>query len=166
MDNPSDEEIKRLLQQYRRVAVVGLSDRPDRPSHGVAAYLQRVGYEITPVNPTITTTLGVPAVPDLQAVPPPVEIVDVFRRPEDVPPVAEGAIRRGGQGALAPGGDRQRGGRRAGPRRGADCGAGPLHAEGAPAPPRRLSRPAGLASDPEAARTTPWRAIVCAPSSV
>jgi predicted CoA-binding protein len=95
VDNPSDEEIKRLLQQYRRVAVVGLSDRPDRPSHGVAAYLQRVGYEITPVNPTITTTLGVPAVPDLQAVPPPVEIVDVFRRPEDVPPVAEGAIRVG-----------------------------------------------------------------------
>jgi predicted CoA-binding protein len=95
VDNPSDEEIKHLLQQYRRVAVVGLSDRPDRPSHGVAAYLQRVGYEIMPVNPTISAALGVPAVPDLQAVPPPVEIVDVFRRPEDVPPVAEGAIRSG-----------------------------------------------------------------------
>jgi predicted CoA-binding protein len=95
VDNPSDEVLKHLLQRYRRVAVVGLSDRPDRPSHGVAAYLQRVGYEITPVNPTIPAALGVPAAPDLQAVPPPVEIVDVFRRSEDVPPVAEGAIRSG-----------------------------------------------------------------------
>lgn len=93
--NPTDDEIKRLLQQYRRIAVVGLSDKPSRPSHGVAAYMQRVGYAITPVNPTISEALGVPAVADLDAVPPPVEIVDVFRRPEDVPPVAEGAVRAG-----------------------------------------------------------------------
>ena len=95
VDNPTDDEIKRLLQQYRRVAVVGLSDKPDRPSYGVAAYLQRVGYDITPVNPTIAGSLGVAAVPSLDAVAPPVEIVDVFRRPEDVPPVAEDAIRAG-----------------------------------------------------------------------
>ena len=94
-ENPPDSEIRRLLQQYRRVAVVGLSDRPDRPSHGVAAYLQRAGYEITPVNPTIAGTLGVAAVPSLDEVSPPLEIVDVFRRPEDVPPVAEGAVRAG-----------------------------------------------------------------------
>jgi predicted CoA-binding protein len=95
VDNPTDDEIKRLLQQFRRVAVVGLSDKPDRPSYGVAAYLQRVGYDITPVNPTIAGSLGVAAVPSLDAVAPPVEIVDVFRRPEDVPPVAEDAIRAG-----------------------------------------------------------------------
>jgi predicted CoA-binding protein len=95
VENPTDDEIKRLLQQYRRIAVVGLSDKPNRPSHGVAAYLQRVGYDVTPVNPTIPEALGVPAVADLDAVPPPVEIVDVFRRSEDVPPVAEGAVRAG-----------------------------------------------------------------------
>jgi predicted CoA-binding protein len=93
--NPPDDELKRLLQQYRRIAVVGLSDKPDRPSYGVARYLQRVGYDVTPVNPTIAASLGVPAVADLDAVPPPVEIVDVFRRPEDVPPVADAAIRAG-----------------------------------------------------------------------
>jgi predicted CoA-binding protein len=93
VDNPTDDEIKRLLEQYRRIAVVGLSDKPDRPSYGVAAYMQRVGYDITPVNPTIAASLGVAAVPNLDAVAPPVEIVDVFRRPEDVPPVAEDAIR-------------------------------------------------------------------------
>jgi uncharacterized protein len=93
--NPTDDEIKDLLRRYRRVAVVGLSDKPDRPSYGVAAYLMKVGYEVTPVNPTIAATLGVPALPSLDDVPPPVEIVDVFRRPEDVPPVAEGAIRAG-----------------------------------------------------------------------
>jgi uncharacterized protein len=93
--NPTDDEIRDLLRRYRRVAVVGLSDKPDRPSYGVAAYLQRVGFEVTPVNPTIAETLGVPALPSLDAVPPPVEIVDVFRRPEDVPPVAEGAVRAG-----------------------------------------------------------------------
>ena len=94
-DNPTDDELRRLLQQYRRVAVVGLSDRPERPSHGVAAYLQRAGYEITPVNPNIPAALGVAAVPSLDEVPPPVEIVDVFRRSEDVPPVAEAAVRAG-----------------------------------------------------------------------
>jgi predicted CoA-binding protein len=95
LKNPSDDEIKQLLQRYRRIAVVGLSDKPNRPSYGVAAYLQRVGYDVTPVNPTIAESLGVPAVADLDSVPPPVEIVDVFRRPEDVPPVADGAIRAG-----------------------------------------------------------------------
>jgi predicted CoA-binding protein len=95
VENPTDDEIKRLLQRYRRIAVVGLSDKPNRPSHGVAAYMQRVGYDVTPVNPTIAAALGVPAVADLDAVPPPVEIVDVFRRPEDVPPVAAAAVRAG-----------------------------------------------------------------------
>jgi uncharacterized protein len=95
MENPSDAEIRDLLIRYRRIAVVGLSDKPDRPSHGVAAYLQRVGYDVTPVNPTIREALGVAAVPSLREAPQPVEIVDVFRRPEDVPPVADDAIAAG-----------------------------------------------------------------------
>ncbi len=93
--NPSDEELKAILQRYRRVAVVGLSDKPSRPSYGVAAYLLRAGYEIVPVNPTIEATLGRRAVDSVREVPPPVEIVDVFRRPEDVPPVVDDAIAAG-----------------------------------------------------------------------
>jgi len=93
--NPSDIEVRDLLQRYRRIAVVGLSDKPDRPSHGVAAYLQRAGYAITPVNPMIDEALGVRAVDSLSEVEQPVEIVDVFRRSEDVPPVVADAIAAG-----------------------------------------------------------------------
>ena len=93
--NPSDTEVRDLLQRYRRIAVVGLSDKPDRPSHGVAAYLQRAGYAITPVNPMIDEALGVRAVDSLSEVEQPIEIVDVFRRSEDVPPVVEAAIAAG-----------------------------------------------------------------------
>jgi predicted CoA-binding protein len=95
MANPSDAEIGDLLRRYRRVAVVGLSNKPDRPSHGVAAYLKRVGYDIVPVNPTIEAALGLPAVPSVRDVTPPAEIVDVFRRPEDVPSVVDDAIAAG-----------------------------------------------------------------------
>ncbi|HEU5317385.1 MAG TPA: CoA-binding protein [Chloroflexota bacterium] len=90
--NPPDAELRDLLRRYRRIAVVGLSDRPDRPSYGVAEYLQHAGYDITPVNPTIEETLGLKAVDSLQEVAPPVEIVDVFRRAADVPPVVDDAI--------------------------------------------------------------------------
>ncbi len=95
MTNPPDDELRGILERYRHIAVVGLSDKPDRPSHGVASYLQGAGYTIVPVNPTIQQALGIPAVTSLEAVPPPVEIVDVFRRPEDVPPVVEDAIAAG-----------------------------------------------------------------------
>ncbi|HEX2032641.1 MAG TPA: CoA-binding protein [Chloroflexota bacterium] len=95
VQNPPDEVIRSILEQYRHVAVVGLSDQPDRPSYGVAAYLQRAGYTITPVNPTIRQTLGVAAVPSLEEAPPPLEIVDVFRRPEHVPGVVDQAIALG-----------------------------------------------------------------------
>ncbi len=95
VDNPPDEVIQQVLRQHRRVAVVGLSDRPDRPSHGVAAYLQRAGYTIIPVNPTIQETLGERAYPSLREAPQPIEIVDVFRRPEHVPPVVDDAIAAG-----------------------------------------------------------------------
>ena len=92
VDNPPDDFIRQALEQHRRVAVVGLSDKPDRPSYGVAAYLRRAGYTIIPVNPNIQQTLGEPASPSLLEAPRPVEIVDVFRRPEDVPPVVDEAI--------------------------------------------------------------------------
>ncbi len=82
----------RILREFRRVAVVGISDRPERDSHRVAAYLQRVGYTIVPVNPNVTTVLGLRCWPSLEAAPGPIEIVDVFRRSELVEPVVDAAI--------------------------------------------------------------------------
>ena len=93
--NPSDAEVKSLLQRYRRIAVVGLSDRPDRPSYGVAEYMRDAGYDITPVNPQIDSWEGLPAADSLGELAPPVEIVDVFRRPEHVPEAVDDAIAAG-----------------------------------------------------------------------
>jgi predicted CoA-binding protein len=87
--------IEALLRQIRTIAVVGLSPNPFRPSHGVAEYMQRHGYRIVPVNPGHTVILGERCYPDLEAVPEPVDLVNVFRRPEQVPPVVEAAIRIG-----------------------------------------------------------------------
>ena len=84
-----------ILETYRTIAVVGLSSKRFRPSHGVAEYLQGAGYRIIPVNPNETTVLGERAYARLEDVPEQVEIVDVFRRSEDVPPVVESAIRIG-----------------------------------------------------------------------
>ena len=81
-----------VLRAYRTVAVVGLSSNEEKPSHGVARYLQEHGYRIIPVNPTESEVLGEKSYPDLRSVPEPVEIVEVFRRPEDVPPIVEEAI--------------------------------------------------------------------------
>jgi len=91
----TDDELRQVLQRYKRIAVVGLSDRPDRPSHGVATYLRNAGYEITPVNPQIEEWRGVKAIDSLREVEPPLEIVDVFRRPEHVPEVVDDAIAAG-----------------------------------------------------------------------
>jgi predicted CoA-binding protein len=93
--NPPDEQIKEILQKYKKVAVVGLSSEPSRPSHGVARYLQRRGFKIIPVNPTETDILGEKAYPDLSSIPEQVEIVDIFRRPEHVPPIVDEAIKIG-----------------------------------------------------------------------
>ena len=82
----------RILRDFRRVAVVGISDRPERDSHRVAAYLQRVGYTIIPVNPNVTQVLGLRCWPSLEAAPSPIEVVDVFRRSELVEPVVDAAI--------------------------------------------------------------------------
>lgn len=87
--------IEKVLRESQTVAVVGLSPRPNRPSHGVAAYLQDNGYRIVPVNPLVEEVLGERSYPDLEAIPFPVELVDVFRRSEEVPAVVEQAIRAG-----------------------------------------------------------------------
>jgi predicted CoA-binding protein len=81
-----------VLRRARTIAVVGLSDNPLRPSHGVAAYLQSQGYRIIPVNPQIQTALGEKAYPSLLDVPEKVDIVDIFRRPEFVEEVVDKAI--------------------------------------------------------------------------
>jgi uncharacterized protein len=75
--------------------VVGLSSNPARPSYGVTEYMQGSGYQIIPVNPNETDVLGEPSYGSLAEVPQKIEIVDIFRRPEEVPPVVEAAIRAG-----------------------------------------------------------------------
>ena len=87
--------IPELLAHARTIAVVGLSGKRYRASHGVAEYLQRAGFRIIPVNPRESEVLGEKAYPDLDAVPEPVDIVDIFRRPEFVPEIVEAAIRKG-----------------------------------------------------------------------
>jgi len=84
-----------ILGAARTIAVVGLSAKRFRPSHGVAEYLQRVGYRIIPVNPNITEVLGEKSYASLDAVPEPVDIVDILRRSEHVPEIVEAAIRKG-----------------------------------------------------------------------
>ncbi|MBL4976660.1 CoA-binding protein [Bacillus halotolerans] len=89
MQNPSKAEIKEILDGSKRIAVVGLSDRPDRTSYMVSKAMQDAGYEIIPVNPTIEETLGVKAVSSLKEIDGPIDIVNVFRRSEQLPDVAK-----------------------------------------------------------------------------
>ncbi len=88
-------EIADLLRASRVIAVVGLSSNPLRPSHGVAGYMQQHGYRIVPVNPQETDVLGEQAYPSLDEVPGKIDIVNIFRRSEFVPPIVEDAIRLG-----------------------------------------------------------------------
>jgi uncharacterized protein len=88
---PDDDALRQVLDRTRTIAVVGLSSDPSRPSHRVAAYLQRVGYRIYPVNPNETEVLGEPAYASFGDVPEHVDLVDVFRRPEFTPDVARAA---------------------------------------------------------------------------
>jgi uncharacterized protein len=87
----------RILTTYRTIAMVGLSDDPMRPSHFAAIYMLAEGYQVIPVNPRLTgqTVLGQTVYPSLSEIPRPVEIVDVFRKPSEIPPIAEEAIRIG-----------------------------------------------------------------------
>jgi predicted CoA-binding protein len=84
--------IRRILQESKTIAVVGLSPKMHRPSHQVARYLIQAGYNIIPVNPGQDAILGLTCYPDLRAIPAPVDLVDIFRRPEAVTPIVEDAI--------------------------------------------------------------------------
>jgi predicted CoA-binding protein len=86
---------KEILAQYKKIAVVGLSNSPWRASFGVSRFMQTVGYDITPVNPNETEVLGRKAYATLDEVPAPIEIVNIFRRSEFVPDIVESAIRCG-----------------------------------------------------------------------
>jgi predicted CoA-binding protein len=88
-----NDEIGKLLKNAKTIAVVGLSNSPLRPSHGVSAYMQSNGYRIIPVNPAIKGALGEKAVASLADVKEKIDIVDVFRRSEFVPEVVDEAIR-------------------------------------------------------------------------
>lgn len=94
-----DDTARTILTRHRRVAMVGASPREDRPSHGVMRYLLGAGYDVIPVNPTADEVLGVPCADSLAAAAArgPLEIVDIFRRPADVPPIVEEAIALGAQ---------------------------------------------------------------------
>ena len=81
-----------ILQSAHTIAVVGLSSKRYRPSYGVAEYMQRAGYRIIPVNPEETEVLGEKAYPDLDSIPEAIDIVDIFRRSEEVPPIIDSAI--------------------------------------------------------------------------
>lgn len=87
-----DDELRRLLLATRTIAVVGASSKPDRPSYGVFARLLRAGYRVIPVNPFEEVVHGQRAYPTLASVPEPVDLVDVFRRAEDTPPLADEAV--------------------------------------------------------------------------
>src|ERR1044072_6692530 len=103
--------LERLVREARTVAVVGLSPDPGRPSHGVSRYLRRAGLRIVPVNPNLTSWEGLEAYASLADVPTPVDIVDVFRRPEHVPEIARAAVTAGaGARWVGTGGVREAGG--------------------------------------------------------
>ena len=89
--NDIDDTINRILKM-RTIAVVGLSPKPERASHDVARYLLSQGYKIIPVNPVQEEILGLKCYPNLSAIPEPVDLVDVFRRPEHCPPIAKEAV--------------------------------------------------------------------------
>ena len=86
---------REILEKYKRIAVVGLSSHTWRASYGVSRFMQTVGYEITPVNPNEREVLGHKAYASLDQAPDPIEIVNIFRRPEYVPEIVDSAIRRG-----------------------------------------------------------------------
>jgi predicted CoA-binding protein len=81
------------ILNYKNIAVVGISDDPERPSHYVASFLAQHGFNIIPVNPKLTEWEGKKCYPDLPSIPVKVDVVDIFRRPEAVPPIVDEAIK-------------------------------------------------------------------------
>lgn len=90
--NKVNKNIEQILKKYKHIAVVGLSQNKNKPSYGVAKYIQSQGYKIYPVNPKYDEILGEKCYPDLESIDHPIDIVDIFRRPEAVMPVVEEAI--------------------------------------------------------------------------
>ena len=91
----NDKEMKEILLSAKIVASVGLSSNQEKESYWIVSYLKEQGYKIVPVNPTATEILGEKVYPSLSAIPDKVDVVQVFRKPEDVPPVVEEAIKIG-----------------------------------------------------------------------
>ena len=91
----SDQEMKDILLSIKTIASVGVSSNAGKVSYSVAKYLMDHGYRVIPVNPTATEILGEKSYPDLSSVPDKIDVVQVFRRPEDVPPVVAEAIKAG-----------------------------------------------------------------------
>lgn len=95
MSYANEMTVTRILTDCHTIAVVGLSSNPARPSYRVAGYMKSQGYRIIPVNPNETNVLGEAAYPTLAAVPGTIDLVDIFRKSEDVLPIVEEAIARG-----------------------------------------------------------------------
>src|SRR5207302_6952935 len=93
--NPTTEEIRSLLMSAKTVAMVGASSNPEKASHGIMQKLQRAGYHVVPINPREKEVLGEKAYASLLDIPEHIDIVDVFRRPEDTPPIADEAVKIG-----------------------------------------------------------------------
>ena len=91
----SDKIMKEILLSAKTVASVGLSSNQEKESYWIVSYLKEQGYRIIPVNPTATEILGEKVYPDLESIPEKVDVVQVFRKPEDVPPVVDSAIKIG-----------------------------------------------------------------------
>ncbi len=94
-ENPSDQDLKQLLTRAKTIAMVGASSKPDRSSHGIMRKLQQVGYHVIPVNPHETEVLGERAYASLAEVRDRIDIVDVFRRAEYTPSIADEAVKAG-----------------------------------------------------------------------
>jgi len=93
--NPSDQNLRELLTNATTIAIVGASSNPDKASYGIMQKLLGAGYNVVPVNPKETEILGQRSYPSLIDVPEPIDIVDVFRRAEDTPPIADEAVKIG-----------------------------------------------------------------------
>ena len=91
----SDQELKQILQSAKTIASVGVSSNQLKDSYSIASYLKSQGYRVIPVNPTVSEILGEKSYPDVVSIPEKIDVVQIFRRSEDVPPVVDDAIKAG-----------------------------------------------------------------------
>lgn len=94
-NNATSEEIKEILLNSRTIAVVGISSNPEKASYRVAEYLKNNGYDVIPVNPNYEEVLGLKCYPDLKSIPVHIDIVDIFRQPDAIPPIVDESIEIG-----------------------------------------------------------------------